>query len=442
MNILSVEPDSPASVTGIEPGDRLLRINDQPVADTIDYMFHAGGDTHLSLDLEREDGTPYTVKVMKEPDGRLGLSFEGMKIKTCDNTCIFCFLHQNPRERKLRRSLYLQDDDYRLSFLHGAYVTLTNLTEADVRRIIAQHLSPLYVSVHATDPVLRGNILGRDGPDDVLARMRRLIDGGIAMHCQVVLCPGINDGPHLDRTINDLADLYPDVPSVAVVPVGLTDHRKRLTPIRPIGPADAQTCIRQVDRWGQRFRKALGTRFVYAADEFYLMLDRDVPGRRYYDDFPQVENGVGMVRRFLDTFGRQERTLPSYISPPRHVTLVTGKLGERFLPEVVRRLNERRGLTVELLAVENRLFGKGITVSGLLSGSDIQDALNAQEASGVVLLPPNCVNTEGRFLDDLTVAEVAEGVSRPVIIGEYDIVKSLKGVVSGQVSAISSQQEQ
>ncbi|MBI4531281.1 MAG: DUF512 domain-containing protein [Candidatus Latescibacteria bacterium] len=433
MNVLSVEPDSHASAAGIEPGDRLLRINDRPVTDTIDYMFHTGGTTHLFLDLEREDGTVYTAKVVKEPDEQLGLSFEGMKIKICDNTCIFCFLHQNPRERKLRRSLYLQDDDYRLSFLHGAYVTLTNLMETDVQRIIAQRLSPLYVSVHATDPVLRGNILGRDGPDDVLARMRRLIDGGITMHCQVVLCPGINDGSHLDRTINDLASLYPDVLSVAVVPVGLTDHRKRLTPIRPIDPEDAQTCIRQVDRWGRQFRKAFGTRFVYTADEFYLMLDRAVPGRRHYDDFPQVENGVGMVRRFLDTFGRQEHTLPSHISPPLHVTLVTGKLGERFFPGVVGRLNECQGLTVELLAVENRLFGKGITVSGLLSGSDIRGDLKAQEASGVVLLPPNCVNTEGLFLDDLTVAEIARSISRPVVIGGDDIVKSLKELSQGDV---------
>ena len=326
--VRSVRRGSAAAGAGLLEGDRLLAINGEPLRDVIDFHFNAGEE---ELDIEVERGGARAMLRLTRRRGRdLGLELEAPRpdeIATCANKCVFCFIHQLPRG--MRRSLYVKDDDYRLSFLHGNYITLTDLDEAALRRIIDQRLSPLYVSVHATDPELRHLLLGRPKVSrEILPVMERLAQAGIAMHAQIVLCPGLNDGVYLERTVSDLSTLHPGVATTAIVPVGLTRHRERLPALRSITPEESGALVEAVTRWQRAFLERLGSRFVYAADEIYLMAGGPVPPARDYEGFSVIEDGIGLVRRFEDGFERAARRLPRHLGRPRTITIVTGERSE------------------------------------------------------------------------------------------------------------------
>ena len=427
LQIRFVHPDGIGKAMGLRPGDVLESINGQPVRDPIDYRFYMGDEAVLTA--VRRGDERFLCEIEKEIEDDLGVDFEDMPILKCDNKCVFCFLHQMPKG--LRKTLYYQDDDYRLSFLHGAYVTLTNLSEDEFQRIIDQKLSPMYISVHATDPHLRAELLGRRRPTPVLDRIDTLGAHRIKMHAQVVLCPGINDGHALKQTIFDLAARHPHVESVGVVPLGLTKFRKNLPKLNRMTRADADRAIRQITAWQAVLKPRLGTRFVYLGDEMYLMTGQPVPPKAEYEGFPLVENGIGMVRRFVDGFEQRVGELEGLALPPQRFTLVTGVLGARFLDAMVQRLNRIPWISARVVPVVNRFLGEGITVSGLLSGGDIVRALADVERDETVLLPPNCLNHNGLFLDDLTLDDLVQRVRCPVVVGTYDLVETIHNAVRG-----------
>jgi putative radical SAM enzyme (TIGR03279 family) len=403
--VASVRRRSAAATAGLLPGDRILAINGQPLRDAIDFQFY-GADDELRLTVARRETT--TALTLYRSAGDLGVQLVPPRprdIATCANACVFCFIHQNPRG--LRRSLYVKDDDFRLSFLHGNYITLSDLDEAALRRIETQRLSPLYVSVHATDAELRHRLLGRPRHSgEILPRLARLGAAGIRMHAQVVLCPGLNDGTHLERTVFELMKLYPQVATVAVVPVGLTRHRERLPALRLLTADEARGLLDTVGAWQASLLAWMGSRFVFLADEIYLLADRPLPEAAAYEGFPIAEDGVGLVRRFEDDLGRALRgTVPSR---RRTVTVVSGEL---YGPRLARLLAPLAagGLTVRLAPVPNDFFGRTIGVAGLLAGRDIQRHLaDLTDLGEEVLIPSVAIRDgDGVFLDDLTPADLA-----------------------------------
>ncbi|MEE2656882.1 MAG: DUF512 domain-containing protein [Candidatus Latescibacterota bacterium] len=426
--VREVEQGTLADRSGFRVGDHILAINGEQISDLIDFQV-ASSEAHLLVEVERQDRI-YEVEVERRSGEAMGLDFEEMHLRRCNNKCVFCFLHQMPGG--LRRSLYFEDDDYRLSFLHGSYVTLTNVRDSDLQRIIEQGLTPQYISVHATDPELRQQLLGRTKPTmPILERIQLLADGGIEMHAQVVLCPGWNDGPHLERTLSDLAPLYPAVRSVALVPVGLTRFRQHLAELRSVTREDAKAYLEVAETWGDRCVTELGARFVYAADELFLRQSRLPPQAEYYDAFPQIENGIGMVRSFLDRWrsGRSQITTPSTTV---RMAMLTGTIAPFFLEPVVNEINEIANVEVELLSVANDFFGHGITVSGLLAGKDILAAL-APARWNLALLPPNCINGDGLTLDDMTVADLSERSGVTIAVGDYDLALSIQRALHGDL---------
>jgi putative radical SAM enzyme (TIGR03279 family) len=415
VRVLGVEPGGLADRAGLRVGDRLLRVNGRGLRDLIDFHVQAG-EERLAIDLER-NGRGCSTVVERTWGKDLGLECEPpapAEISTCANKCVFCFIHQLPKG--LRKSLYVKDDDYRLSFLHGNYITLTDLPETELARIVDLHLSPLYVSVHATDPVVRHQLLGspKSHRGDLMARMQRLADGGIRMHAQIVLCPGLNDGAHLDRSIRELAALHPQVATVAVVPVGLTRHRDELYPLRAVTADEARQLLGQIDGWQAELRRRIGTRFVFGADELYLAAGRSMPLANAYEGFPVVEDGIGLVRRFESDLRRLTARSRSRRQPVRAVTIATGTL---FAPVLARLLGEA-GLgppRVHVAGVTNDFFGPAIGVAGLLTGEDITRALAGRPLGDAVLVPAVALQeSRGVFLDDATPADVAQRLSVPV----------------------------
>ena len=409
--IRQVRAGSIADEAGLRPGDVILAVNGRPATDVIQLHFAAAA-PQLSLTVRRPDGSVYVLELEKDEEEDLGLSFTDPlfdRILTCVNKCVFCFVHQNPRG--LRRSLYVMDDDVRLSVLDGDFVTLTNWTEEDWQRVLGQHLSPLYVSVHATEDDLRAFLMGTDRARGIMAQLRRLAEGGILLHTQLVLCPGINDGPHLDRSVEDLATLYPQVRSISVVPVGLTRFRRHLYPLRPYRPEEAAAVLEQVGRWQRRLLRELGTRLVFAADEWYVISGRPVPSARSYEGFPQLANGVGMLRKLLDEVGRTWRLLPERVLRPRRVLWVTGRSAGPILQRIAERLCRRvEGLHVEVQVVENRFWGPTVTVAGLLTAGDIREQVGRRpdlSSFDAVFLPEVVLRRDVPvFLDDVTLDEL------------------------------------
>ena len=409
MIISVVHKSSPAERLGLLPGDDLLRIDGNTIRDPIDFLFYSAEEKY-SLHLSR-DGREWSIPIGPEESSWLGIEFAEMEYQHCGNACVFCFVDQNPAN--LRGSLYFKDEDYRLSFLYGNYVTLTNLTRAQLERIVEQQLSPLYISVHSTDDEVRKKMLGLRGKDRLLEKIAYLSEGGIELHSQIVLCPGWNDGPHLERTIEDLAAHHPSVQSVAIVPVGLTGHRRRLPDLLPVTPTEAAELLVREKSWEAGFRTRLGSAFVYLADEFYFLAGQPLPPARRYDGFPQIENGVGMSRHFIDQFRRQKRRFPKQVKQCR-LAIVTGQLAAPLLVrEVLPALSEVAGLDIDLVTVVNRFYGGGITVSGLLTGQDILEQLKTKARADLVMIPPNCRNTEGLFLDGLDAAQLTRELGTP-----------------------------
>ncbi len=418
--VSGVRRGSAAAAAGLLEGDRLLAINGAPLRDVIDFHFNAGEEA-LELAVER-GGAAATVRLVRRRGADLGLEFappRPAEISTCANKCVFCFIHQLPKG--MRKSLYVKDDDYRLSFLHGNYVTLTDLHEPEIQRIVDQRLSPLYVSVHATDPELRHRLLGKPRvARPILPVMERLAKAGISMHAQIVLCPGLNDGAHLEKTVFDLSNLHPAVSTAAIVPVGLTRYRARLPELRPITPGESRALVETVARWQREFRVRLGSRFVYPSDEIYLLAGSEPPPAREYEGFAVIEDGIGLVRRFEDGFARARRRVAACVSPRRTVTVVTG---EMFAPRLVRLLAslEVDGLGVEVAAVPNDFFGRQIAVAGLLTGHDIQRELARRSLGDRVLIPAVALReTDGTFLDDRTAADLALDLGVPTRVVEPD----------------------
>lgn len=406
ITIAGVIPGSPADKCGIKSGDRLLSVNGILPRDTIEYSFLAcGEDVRLRIRSGRRDRT---LLAHKDCDANLGLVFESdcfNGVKRCRNHCLFCFVDQLPPG--LRPSLYEKDDDYRLSFLHGNFLTMTNLDEREFRRIESLHLSPLYISVHATDPGVRGFLLGRQGPVPVLDQMERLADGGVTMHVQVVLCPGINDGDVLRKTVDDLAVLWPQVATVGIVPVGLTRFRNARPQVRAFTRAECTGLIRKVVALQEGFLRKLGVSFVYLADEFFIRARLPFPRACSYDCFPQLENGIGNGRFFQDEFRRLTPVLPERLRRPRRLFVTTGRAGAAVLELVIRRLRRIRNLDVSLIPVTSTFFGPRISVTGLLTGRDLVWGLRGLRGEEALL--PGIVLKQGTslLLDGMSVEQVA-----------------------------------
>ncbi len=403
IEVVDVDPHGIGAGRGIRRGDAIVSVNGIAVNDVIDYQFLVA-EERVRIKLCTRDGKTRSIFVRKNSDDTLGLEFAPFQVKRCRNKCIFCFVEQMPAG--CRKSLYVKDDDYRASFLHGNYITLGALTEHDWQRIFEQRLSPLYLSVHTTEHELRSFMLGNRKAPDIMEGMKRLASHGIKMHTQVVLCPGVNDGKHLQRTIVDLVSLFPAVASIAVVPVGLTSFRKNLFPLRSFTPREAREVIESVTRFGASLKKKYGARIVYASDEFYIKAKVPVPSSIFYEDFPQIENGVGMVADFLSGAARAR---PPVRVPPCTVTLVTGVSFGKILQKAAERLSRISGLSLHQVTVKNRFFGPTVTVAGLLTGSDIAAALAGKRLGDLVVIPSEALNEDkSMFLDGMCLDELQD----------------------------------
>jgi putative radical SAM enzyme (TIGR03279 family) len=400
--IAEVRSGSISAELGLQPGDMLLSINGHVLRDVIDYRFY-GAEEELELVVER-GGEQIVYEVERGYDQELGIefatpTFDGLRL--CNNCCEFCFFKGMPLG--MRPSLYVRDDDYRYSFLFGNYITLTNLTEDDWDRLAEQRLSPLYVSIHATDLALRRRILDNPAAPDVVEQLKRLGGLGIQVHAQIVLIPGLNDEQHLSRTVADLAALYPTVQSVAVVPLGLTKYHR--CPFRLYEPEEAGPIIAQISAWQREYRCQHGLNLVYASDEWYLLAGLEVPSAEEYDGFPQMENGVGLTRVFLD----DEFRVSGVGFRVAKVTLVCGTLIGPLLEDVAAKLAKRTGLKVQVVPVGNEFFGPTVTVSGLLTGRDVIEALRDCDLGDIVFLPRVMFDASGGLtLDDTSPGEIGE----------------------------------
>lgn len=411
--ITRVLPDSIAADVGFDVGDRLVSINGQPLRDLIDYRFLCA-DEFLDLEVLDAKGKKHQVEIEKDYDEDLGLEFETALFDgliQCNNHCPFCFIDQQPPGK--RRSLYFKDDDYRLSFLYGSYLTLTNLTQREWDRIAQMRLSPLYVSVHATEPEVRVRLLKNLRAGQILDQLKWFQEHELQIHAQVVVCPGINDGEHLEQTLIDLAQFHgsdvPAVASVAVVPVGLTRFRPAEDELVPVTPEKAQEVIHQVQRLQQKFRQQFGSTFAWLADEWFLIGKESLPPESHYEDYPQIGNGVGSIRQFLKEFKLAARRLPAKISSPRQFTWVVGNAVEQAFQPIVQRLNQVEGLQVKMAALRSEYWGQQISVTGLITGQDILQALKGEDLGAGILLPSLMLkHDDARFLDDVTVDELAQ----------------------------------
>ncbi|MDR3207492.1 MAG: DUF512 domain-containing protein [Oscillospiraceae bacterium] len=420
--IVGVEVGSPAARAGLKTGDILVSAAGRPVRDVLDYRFYTY-DARLTLVVRDAAGAERTVTLRKGEGEDLGLTFETYLMdnqRACENQCLFCFIDQLPPG--LRRSLYFKDDDARLSFLLGQYITLTNLAPDEFQRILAQRISPLHISVHATDPDLRVRLVGHPAAGACLSMMQTLAARGIQMHAQVVVCPGLNDGAALARTLDDLSALFPAVGDVSVVPVGLTRWREGLYPLRPFHRDEAAQTVALVRDKAAALRRATGLGVVYAADELYLLAGLPLPGEEDYDGYPQLENGVGLMASFAAEFDAALDALPDSVPAPPPVTVATGLAAAPFLRGLLDKLSERvPGLVWDVVAAPNRLFGDRVDVAGLLCGRDLIAALDGHVTGARVLLPASMLRHGGDvFLDDLTPADLAQAIGAAVDIVPVD----------------------
>ncbi len=417
--VSEVEAGSAAERAGIRTGDLVRSINGRSILDILDYRYHSAA-SRLAIEIDRA-GEPVQVSVRKRIDEDAGMEFEyelGDKIHTCKNKCVFCFIHQQPK--KMRKSLYLMDDDFRLSFMHGNYVTLTNLSDEEWARILEQRLSPLYVSVHATDPELRGRLLGRQAATSILPQIRELADNRIDVHAQIVLCPGWNDGDALNQTLDELAAEHravtgkrAGVPSVAIVPVGMTRFRERLPELAHVERDYARDMITFVRKKERKFQKLVGSRFAWLADEWYHIAQLPYPGREHYEDFPQLEDGIGTVRLFKESARSVSRRLPVRVETPIAATLVTAEMPSSVVQEFADRLNQIENVSVNVCVVKNNYFGGDIHIAGLMTAADIvEQVLAFEQCHPTVYLPLICLREDGLFLDDLTLEDVAASLQK------------------------------
>ncbi len=410
--ISKVRKHSLADKAGIQAGEKLCSVNGCAVRDIIDLSFLTTDDL-VELEIENHDGQKRLLQIAKYPDEDLGLEFESAvfdKVRTCYNNCIFCFVDQ--MIPGMRPSLYVRDDDYRLSFLYGNFITLTNMNDADFDRIIKTHLSPLYISVHATDPQVRCQMMHNRFAGEIMDKMQRLLDAGIQIHTQIVCCPGYNDGAVLQKTFEDLYALHPGILTMAVVPVGLTKHRAHLHPMRTFTPDEAAQVVENVTAWQQQCREETGKSFVYLGDEFYLLAGKELPPSDYYDGFPQLENGIGLTRNFLNEWEQALQHL-QYAQGTEPAVIPVGESAYKVLQPLLDAFNAQYKTEHRFLSVKNKFFGGHVNVTGLLTGSDIlPEVKNCQR----VILPAVVLNQDNLFLDDMALAQFKKDLNGKVEI--------------------------
>jgi putative radical SAM enzyme (TIGR03279 family) len=413
FTIATVDPTGLAARLGLVPGERILEINGIVLHDEIDFGSQIS-EEELTLRVLGQDGSERIVQGIREYGVPFGAEFEARQPKRCHNNCVFCFVYQHPKG--VRRELLIKDDDYVFSFVHGNFITLTNLGDAEFQRIIDERLSPLYVSVHATDPEVRVRLMKNPKSGRIMEQIDRLVAAGIEMHTQLVICPGINDGAILTRSIEELGERHPAVRTIAVVPVGLTKHRARLPQLRTFTADDARAALAETARLARGFQKRFSSRIVFAADEMYVLADEPVPSARAYEGFPQLENGIGMLRSTMDRWAKAEDDIRPRNGARERVVVVTGTSAG---PTIERLLRERApdGVEATVCTVMNDYFGDTVTVSGLLVGADIERALLAHGPGDRVLLPPNCLKEGEIFLDDSTRSDLEARLGVPVQIG-------------------------
>jgi len=418
IEITDIEINTIASELKIRTGDHLISINGNQINDQLDYKFYSA-EANIDLLIQRSD-EQILFEIEKDIDEDIGLYLQEMKMKSCGNSCVFCFVYQNPKG--LRRPLYFKDEDYRFSFLYGHYVTLTTVSDKELERIVKQQLSPLYISVHSTESETRRLLLGLKQEDFLLDKIKILVDGGIELHTQIVLCPGINDGRIFDRTVNDLQQFYPGIKSIAVVPVGLTRHRKNLYQLRLHTQDELKKMIAYTDNIRKKKKKDLGISFVYLSDEFFIKANKSMPDNSYYDDFYQIENGVGEFRDMIDNFNRVYSTFPGKIEKQVKITWVTGTLAADILEKyIISKLRQITNLEIDIVAIENKFYGEAISVSGLLVGQDIYAQLKERNNGNLILLPPRVLNHNGLLLDDWTIKELEKKLLVPCHVFTEDI---------------------
>ena len=432
VKICGVEPNSICSKK-ISAGDTLVSVNSHEINDVLDYRFYTSA-CKLKLEIENAKGKRHTVKIKKGEYDDLGLCFETYlmdKHHSCKNKCIFCFIDQMPKG--MRESLYFKDDDSRLSFLFGNYVTLTNLTDKDIDRIIEMHISPVNVSVHTMNPELRVQMMKNPNSGTSLRYLNRLADAGIKLNTQLVLCPGINDGKELEFSLSELGKLYPAVQSIACVPVGLTKHRENLPKLEAYNAETAAAVIDTVDDFNAHFKYFKGENIAYAADEFYICAKREIPDEEYYGDYPQLENGVGMWRLLETEFESALNSEEYVLEKPRSITAVTGTAAYPLIKKLANSAEMRYNkLKINVVEVKNDFFGESVTVAGLLTGRDISAQLNGKDLGDEVIIPDSALRDgEEVFLDDMTVSQLSEKLSVPVVSAQadgYELLEKFLGI--------------
>ncbi len=420
VEIKSVIKNSPVSKSDIKSGDILVSVNGHEIADVLDYMYYSA-EIHTKLVIER-NGIQHSFSVTKSEYDDLGLEFETFlmdKKQSCCNKCIFCFIDQMPPN--MRETLYFKDDDARLSFLQGNYVTLTNLNQKDIDRIIQMKLS-INVSVHTTNPELRCMMMNNRFAGKKLDYLRQFADAGISMNCQIVLCPGINDGKELERTLTDLGSLMPNIQSVAVVPVGLTKYREGLYPLSLFDKQGAIETLDLIEKFQNKFLQEYGTRLVFAADEFYITAERELPPEEEYEDYCQYENGVGMMRSLINEFDSAFDNAEDDEIKECHTSIATGALAYKYISKLIEKSEEKwHNISCKVYKIRNDFFGETITVTGLITGQDLIAQLKNQQLGDVLLLTSNMIKRDSDlFLDDCTISEVEKALNVKIKIIDND----------------------
>lgn len=432
VKIENVAENSPADKKGIKSGDKILTINGNDIIDVLDYRFYQD-DSRLKLSIETKDGKVKTIRIKKGEYEDLGLEFDSYlmdKQRSCKNKCVFCFIDQLPSG--MRETLYFKDDDSRLSFLFGNYITLTNLTEHEISRIIKMHISPVNISVHTTNPELRCKMMNNRFAGDCLGILKRFNDAGIAMNCQLVLCPGYNDGDELKRSLSDLME-YENVQSVACVPVGLTKFRENLAELEPFNKETARKVLDICDEYAVQYKERYGVRKVYAADEFYLKAECEIPSAEFYGDFDQLDNGVGMWALFKSEV--KDAVSLSDNCDGKKRSIATGVAAFPLIKESVTLANEKfDNLNCTVYEIKNDFFGEKITVAGLVTGQDIIKQLSGNDLGEELLIPSSMLRHENdMFLDNVTVKELEEKLNVKVIITENDGYEFIDNILGNEV---------
>lgn len=417
--IVKVLKNSIAEELELEAGDELVSVNNCSIKDYIDYKYQIS-DEEIFFEVRKKDGEIWELEIEKEYDEDIGIVFENPlmdNIKVCSNNCIFCFVDQMPRG--MRKTLYLKDDDTRLSFLYGNFITLTNLTDDEINRIIKYKISPIKVSVHTTDSELRKYMMGNNKEINIIEYLKKLIDAGITVDCQIVLVRGVNDKEQLEKTIRDLSSLHPRLRSVAVVPVGLTKYREKLVELKAFDKESAMEVVNQVTSLQEELYKKLHTRFIFIADEFYILSEMDFPSYESYEDFDQLENGIGMCRLFKQQVEDELEELENFEPSVNEVTLVTGAAAYDLMVDLSEKIMNKISVKINVVKLINNFFGERITVSGLVTGRDIVEQLKGKNYTNIIL-PSNMINDNNVMLDDFSIEDLKKELNTEVRICEVD----------------------